>query len=217
MSELIIGNKNYSSWSLRPWLLLKEMEIEFTETRIPLYENSSKEKLLMYSPSGKVPVFVHGQLAIWDSLAICEFISEHYPEKNCWPMAMNDRAIARSISNEMHSGFQTIRNTLPMNCRMNRIFRPISETLQSEIDRVSEVWRNCRLSNSAKGDFLFGPFTIADAMFAPMVLRFSNYGIAVGSIENGYMETIRSLKNMQRWINDGLNEHEILPQFEIRV
>ena len=175
MNHLIIGNKNYSSWSLRPWLLLKEKGISFEETKIPLYIEGSKEQLLKYSPSGKVPALTHDGTTVWDSLAICEYISELYPEKGCWPEETEARALARSISNEMHSGFFAIRNTLHMNCRKKIIFAQITPELEADIKRICETWRFCRDKYSQAGEFLFGSFSIADAMYAPIVLRFNSY------------------------------------------
>ncbi len=144
MNKLIIGNKNYSSWSLRPWILMKEFDIPFEEVRIPLFEQGYKDKILNYSPSGNVPAFCSGTLTVWDSLAICEYLADLHPEKNCWPADMTARSIARSVSHEMHSGFFQIRNCLPMNCRKRIELSDISLELQAEIDRMAEIWESCR-------------------------------------------------------------------------
>jgi len=215
MNHLIIGNKNYSSWSLRPWLLLKENSIEFSETKIPLYQPDSTEQILQYSPSAKVPAFSHDQTNVWDSLAICEYIADLYPEKQCWPADIDKRAWARSVSHEMHSGFFNIRNSMPMNCRASIDFSPISPELQTEIDRVCEIWRNCRSAHKTEGPFLFGAFTIADAMYAPVVLRFQSYGIKVEATEKQYMDNLLSLASLQEWIAEGIKEEEIIAESEI--
>lgn len=215
MNHLIIGNKNYSSWSLRPWILLREKNIPFKETKIPLYLEGSKKELLKYTPSGKVPSFIYDKLQVWDSLAICETIAELYPEKNCWPNDLESRAMARSISNEMHSGFSAIRNTLPMNCRKSMVFEPISAELQMEIDRILEIWRSCRTTNSTEGSFLFGSFTIADAMFIPIVLRFNSYGIKVGKLEQSYMNSMLELSALKEWIAEGIQETEVIVAAEV--
>ena len=215
MNHLIIGNKNYSSWSLRPWLLLKEKNITFSETKISLYEEKSKERLLKLSPSGKVPAFKHDENLVWDSLSICEYISELYPEANCWPTDSIQRSLARSISNEMHSGFFSIRNSLPMNCRAKTKFNNITKELQSDINRVCEVWRLCRDKHSTSGEYLFGGFTIADAMYAPIVLRFSSYEIEVGETEREYMNHVLTNSNLKEWIAEGVVEKEIIEESEL--
>lgn len=215
MGKLVIGNKNYSSWSLRPWILLKEKNIPFGEQRIPLHMETTKAAILEISPAGKVPAWIEDNgLVIWDSLAICEYVAERHPDKHCWPDDAEQRALARSISNEMHSGFQTIRTTLFMNCRKRMVYRDISPKLQVELDRVRQIWRDCRDRNPA-GPFLFGEFTIADAMYAPMVIRFNAYGIDTGAIERDYINTILALDSMKQWMQQGAAESEVLPQYEV--
>ncbi len=215
MNHLIIGNKNYSSWSLRPWLLLKEKGIPFEETRIPLYQEGSEKSLLQHSPSGKVPAFVHNGFTVWDSLAICEYIADIHPEKRCWPEAVDARGFARSISSEMHSGFFAIRNSLPMNCRTQTQCTDISEELRAEIARVCEIWRACRERFPAAGDFLFGSFSIADAMYAPVVLRFKTYGIRVPATERNYMAAVLSLDSLKAWIAAAIAEKEDITDADI--
>jgi len=214
--HLIIGNKNYSSWSLRPWLLMMEMNIPFEEIRIPLYLKGSKDEILKHSPSGKVPALEYNGTTVWDSLAICEYISDLYPDKGCWPHGLEDRALARSISSEMHSGFFEIRNTLPMNCRKKMIFTNISPALQAEIERICAIWRLCRGKYSRLGEYLFGAFSIADVMYAPIVLRFNSYGIVVGNVERLYMNTILANPSLQRWVAEGVKESEVIPACEVR-
>jgi len=217
MHNLIIGNKNYSSWSLRPWLLMKVKNVPFNEIKIPLYIEGSKDKLLRFSPSGKVPAFEHEGNSVWDSLAICEHIADLYPEKKCWPENINERALARSISNEMHSGLLAIRNTLHMNCRKSITFKNITQELKADITRVCEIWQLCRKQHSNSGKFLFGEFSIADAMYAPIVLRFNSYGIEVGDVEKEYMNNLLSIHSLKEWIADGIQEKEHLAECEVEA
>ena len=215
MDTLIIGNKNYSSWSLRAWLFLKEFDIEFVEERIPLHTEGFKQRILERSPSGLVPALCTKDLVIWDSLAICEYISDLYPELQCWPQESKSRAMARSVSYEMHSGFTQIRTLLPMNCRKKIVKHDIPPELQGEIDRVRDIWRTCRRRSTDAGPFLFGSFCIADAMYAPVVVRFNGYGIKVGEIEQRYMQSILALENLQAWFAGALAEKEVLELYEI--
>jgi len=214
MNRLIIGNKNYSSWSLRPWLVLKEFKIPFQETRIALYEKDSKQKLLEHTASGKVPAFYHDDYVVWDSLAICEALNDLYPQENLWPQQPAARALARSLSNEMHSGFLEIRNQLPMNCRTSITLPNINADLQQDINRIREIWSLCREQYQNEGDYLLGEFSICDAMFAPVVLRFNSYGIPVSDVERQYMESILALNSIQEWIKEGIIESEIMPMNE---
>ncbi len=214
MYTLVIGNKNYSSWSLRGWLVLRQFKISFEEIRLPLYSDAFKEKIMDYSPTGLVPTLVSGDLSIWDSLAICEYIAEQHPELHCWPEDVQARAIARSISSEMHSGFFQIRNVLPMNIRRNRAIETISGDLAKEIERVCEIWKTCRQFYAAGGDFLFGRFSIADVMYAPVVLRFKSYLIDVGNVEAEYMQSMLSLASLQEWIDAALAEEEVIDIYE---
>ena len=215
MKKLIIGNKNYSSWSLRPWILMKDKGINFDEVIVYLYKDETKLELLKYSGSAKVPVLVDEGVSIWDSLAICEYIADSYPEKNCWPSNVETRAIARSISHEMHSGFFELRNTLPMNCRKKMVFKLITTELQEEINRICEIWSMCREKFASRGDYLFGDFCIADAMYAPVVLRFNSYGIKVGAVEQQYMDTILQHPFMREWIDAGIKETEVIQASEV--
>ena len=217
MNRLIIGNKNYSSWSLRPWLVLKEFKIPFQETRIALYEEGSKQKLLEHTASGKVPAFYHDDYVVWDSLAICEVLNDLYPQENLWPQQPAARALARSLSHEMHSGFFEIRNQLPMNCRTNITLPNINAGLQQDINRIREIWSLCREQYQQDGDFLLGSFSICDAMFAPIVLRFNSYGIPVSDTEKQYMENMLALDSMQEWIKEGITETEIMPRNEAQA
>lgn len=213
--ELVIGNKNYSSWSLRPWILLKHKDIQFEETRIPLYQEGSHEELLKHSDSARVPVLKFGDTTVWDSLAICETIAELFPDKQCWPEDPAQRAQARAISSEMHSGFFEMRNTLHMNCRKSMIYSPVSAELQSEIARIQTIWTKCREQFHAAGNYLFGSFTIADAMYAPVVLRFNSYGIKCGGLVQEYMANMLGLPELRDWISAGQAEVEYMAQYEV--
>ncbi|NNF46596.1 MAG: glutathione S-transferase family protein [Desulfofustis sp.] len=214
MYTLVIGNKNYSSWSLRGWLLLRQFQIGFDEIRLPLYTDVFSEKIKDYSPTGLVPTLVSGDLSIWDSLAICEYIAEQHPALHCWPEDVQARAIARSISSEMHSGFFQIRNLLPMNIRRHRAIDTISPDLAKEIERVCDIWKSCRQFYKGDGDFLFGSFSIADVMYAPMVLRFKSYLIEVGESEAEYMQSMLALTSLQEWIDAALAEEEVIDLYE---
>jgi glutathione S-transferase len=173
---LVIGNKNYSSWSMRPWTLMRQLGIEFDEIQIPLWREDSKTRKLAYSPAGRVPVLLDGELAIWDSLAIVEELRERFPEKRIWPAEAVPRARARSLSAEMHSGFESLRSRMPMNVRARKPGNGRGEGVDDDIRRAAEIWRDCREHFGARGDFLFGDFCAADAMFAPVVMRFQTYG-----------------------------------------
>lgn len=212
---LVIGNKNYSSWSLRAWLVLKQAGIEFSEVRIPLDTPTTQQEVLRYSPAGKVPILVHGTLTIWESLAICEYISELFPNAHLWPEDITTRAIARSISAEMHSGFQKLRQHMPMNCRARLPGKGIQLGVQQDIDRITTIWRECRQNYQADGDMLFGNFTIADAMFAPVAARFITYNVKLDETSAVYVDALRSLSAMQEWADAASAEPEYLLSEEL--
>lgn len=212
---LAIGNKNYSSWSLRPWLLLRQAGISFKEILIPIYGPRSAELLARWSPSGKVPALHDGELVVWDSLAICEYLAERYPEKSFWPDEVAARAVARAVSAEMHSGFTDLRSAMPMNCRGRFPGKGLTEGSRRDIARVVSVWNDCRQRFGEQGDFLFGPFTIADAMFAPVVLRFVTYGVALDGRARAYADSMLALPAMQEWMSAAIDESEVIEAFEI--
>ncbi len=211
---LVIGNKNYSSWSLRPWLALKHTGAAFREERIPLYVPGARERINAFSPSGKVPCLIDGNLRVWDSLAICEYLAERFPQAQLWPHDLRARAVARSVSAEMHAGFATLRSEMGMNIRRPVGGKPLTAALQVDIERILAIWRDCRTQYGHGGDFLFGRFTIADAMFAPVVLRFQTYDVHVDSQARRYMETILALPAMQEWMKDGRQESESIPHMD---
>jgi glutathione S-transferase len=211
---LIIGNKNYSSWSLRPWLVLKTIGLDFSEIRIPLYTPESKQKLLQYSPAGKVPILQHKDLTIWESLAICEYIAENF-EPSLYPQDLKARAIARCVSNEMHAGFLNLRNSMPMNCRARLPGKGMNPETKADIERIKAIWSDCRQNLARGGDFLFGSFTIADAMFAPVISRFVTYGVKLNTLEQAYADAIWQLPAMQLWLEAATQEEETIPEFEL--
>lgn len=158
---------------------------------------------------------IDGDTTIWDSLSICEYINDEHPDLGCWPKNMDERALARSVSHEMHSGFLDIRNDLPMNCRKKMKFSKISIELRQDIERVCEIWRACRATATEAGDYLFGSFSIADAMYAPVVLRFESYGIDVGEIERKYMNAVLTTPSLNAWVAEGIEEKETLEECEV--
>jgi len=217
MSELtlVIGNKNYSSWSLRPWLLLKHFNIDFDEVRIALYNDQARENLAMHSPSLKVPVLNHHGQAVWDSLAICEYISETFLNNRGWPSRPEARAIARSASAEMHSGFFALRNELPMNCRKQHANFELSSNVLNEVARIKAIWRECRERFHTDGDWLCGEFSIVDCMFAPVVIRFHGYGVVLEGDLKVYVDRVLSHPHVAAWMKDGENESEVIEMAEV--
>jgi len=214
MSEftLIIGNKNYSSWSLRAWLWMKHLGVEFDEIVIPLYSDDTDAQLGAYFSNCKVPVLIHDGLEVWDSLAICEYLAELYPQSS-----LNDvrqRAVMRSLSAEMHSSFMGLRSELPMNCRREPGSLILSDVCLAEIDRIQSLWQYAADFSDNKGDYLFGSFSIADAMFAPVVLRFHRYNVKVNKPSLAYVNTMLKHPAMQEWIAAGRAEPEVIASEE---
>jgi len=209
---LVIGNRNYSSWSLRPWLAMKEAGVEFEERRIVLDQPDSKSEILRYSPSGKVPCLVDGALVVWDSLAICETASERYADGTLWPADPGARARARAVSAEMHSGFVALRTHLPMDIRSRHPDRGAAAQqradVAADIARIRSIWTDC-LARSG-GPLLFGAFSIADAFFAPVVTRFRTYGVELPAPLARYADTVLALPAMQRWIEAAAAETEVI-------
>lgn len=196
---LVIGTKQFSSWSLRPWLAAKMAGVEFDEVLITLRQPETKADILKHSPSGKVPCLLNGPLAIWDSLAICEYLAELHP--TLWPEGREARAVARSVSAEMHSGFPNLRNVCSMDMCAVTPLAEVPPEVQTEIDRIQALWNDCRARFGAKasGPFLFGRFSIADAMFAPVVSRFTTFAIPLDPVAQAYCGAIWSLPPMQEW------------------
>jgi glutathione S-transferase len=213
---LVIGNKNYSSWSMRPWLAMRASGIAFEEVFIPLYTDNKadKDRILSFSRSGKVPSLVDGDITVWDSLSIIEYLAERFPEAGLWPEDRAARAHARSISAEMHSGFLPLRNECGMNLHRPVGAVTLSEDARANIARIEEIWTDCRTRYGKAGPFLFGAFTAADAMYAPVVHRFRTYAIKVAPLAQAYMETVMALPAFAEWTKAGLAETLVIEKFE---
>jgi len=202
--HLLIGNKNHSSWSLRAWLALTEAGIPFEETVVELYVDGSKEKLLAFSPAGKVPAIRDGDITVWESLSILEYLAETFPEKHLLPSDKAARAHCRSISNEMHGGFLGLRREMPMDIRAMRENLPLSDEALEATARIDAIWTDCLARYG--GPFLFGHFTMADAMYAPVIYRFRTYGYAPGAPSAAYMEFMRARPSLKTWETAALAE-----------
>jgi len=211
---LIIGNKNYSSWSLRPWLAMRVSGIEFDEQLIPLFEADWAERKASL-PSGTVPVLKHDGNVIWETLAILEYVAEVWPEAHLWPSDPAARARARVVSNEMHAGFTKVRGAMPMNIRASYPGRGMHEGVAEDIARIEFLWTECRNTFGGNGDFLFGDFSNADAMFAPIVSRFTTYGVALNDTAQTYMNAVQALPAMVEWSDAGRAETWVIDDDEI--
>jgi glutathione S-transferase len=211
---LIIGNKNYSSWSMRPWVLLRQAGIAFDEIRVPLFEKGTRARILQYSPAGRVPVLIAGDTTVWDSLAICETIAELHPEKNLWPADAVARSHARSICAEMHAGFQALRSRMPVNIRAALPGKGRTPEVSADIDRITSMWLACRKRFGAAGEMLFGDFTIADAFYAPVVMRFMTYAVELPAIAVRYAEAVRALPAVAEWVAGARQETEFIAEDE---
>jgi len=212
---IYIGNKNYSSWSLRAWLMLKQTGAAFDSEVIPLYVPGSKAKILAHSPSGKVPALRHGDVTVWDSLAIGEYLAEAFPKAGLWPVAPAARACARSISAEMHAGFANLRRHLPMNMRRAGNPRPLTDEAKADVARVAALWRDCRKRFGAGGMFLFGNFGIADAMYAPVVSRLRSYAVPIDADTAAYCDAIERHPPYREWAAAAKDEPMIVAEFEV--
>lgn len=211
---LVIGNKNYSSWSLRPWLVLKQAGIPFQEVFISLYTEASRAEIRKYSPSGKVPALIDGDITVWESLAVCEYLAGKFPEKQLWPADPAARAVARAAATEMHAGFSALRQHMSMNCRQHLPGKGRTPEVLKDIARITALWNDCRARFGKDGGFLFGKFSIADAMYAPVALRFVTYAVELDPVSAAYVQTITSLPAIQQWVADARAETEVIPQFE---
>ncbi|WP_197329415.1 glutathione S-transferase family protein [Ralstonia syzygii] len=212
--KLVIGNKNYSSWSLRPWLLARQASIPFEEIRLRLGSEGFAAKIRRCSPAGRVPVLVDGDLTVWDSLAICETLAERFPRARLWPEDPKARAHARSICAEMHAGFTALRGQMPMNVTAVLPGLGWNIAVQRDIDRIAQIWTELRQKYAAEGPFLFGHFTVADAFYAPVVSRFATYGVRLPELAKTYADHILNLPAMQEWIEGARGEHDFLADDE---
>ena len=208
--KLVIGNKNYSSWSLRAWLLLVHHKVPFEEVRVPLFTPGYKEKLDEYGGLGQVPVLVDDDVTVCDSLAICEYVSEKYLDGAGWPADQIARAQARACSAAMHSGFSTIRSEMPMNARAEGRRIEVTPEIESEIQRIERLWTLLRDASETLGPWLFGDFSIADCMFAPMSFRFNTYGIVLNGKARNYCELLINDPDMQAWLSSAKAESETI-------
>ncbi len=211
---LVIGNKNYSSWSMRPWLVLKAFGIRFQEIQILLGQPDTGLQIARYSAAGRVPILIDGDIAIWDSLAICEYLAEQFPEKRLWPDNVAARAMARCICAEMHSGFTDVRSAMWMNIRANFAGKGHTPGAQADIGRISEIWETC-LSEFGHHEYLFGQFSIADAYFAPVVMRFRSYAVSLAPALQAYCERVAAHPAVAAWIDAAHKETCALPKYDV--
>ena len=212
---LIIGNKNYSSWSLRPWIFLKYFDISFVEKRVALFTESSEKELEPYFSNLKVPVLLDDEDIIWDSLSILEYLSENYLSGAGWPVEKKAKAFARSLSAEMHSSFNALRDQLPMNCRKLYSNIQLSDATKNDIERITGLWNTAHEKYGKEGEWLMGDFSIADAMFIPVALRFHGYGIKCQGFADAYMQSVIKNKHIKQWVEAGKLEKEIIEVDEI--
>lgn len=215
---LVIGNKNYSSWSLRPWIAMKAAGIPFEEIVIPLYVPGSAEHILKYSPAGKVPILIDGDDTVWESLAILEHLADRFPAARLWPDDRRARSLARSAASEMHAGFQPLRQHCTMNLWLPVKARPMPGEVIANMKRIEAIWAECRarFGEGAKdgGPFLFGAFGNVDAMYAPVVARFHNYGLPVGPASRAYMDAVMALPAWREWVDAAMKETWVMQHNE---
>ena len=218
MLRLVIANKVYSSWSMRPWMVIRAFDIRFEETVIPLKRPETENAIAKVSPSGKLPVLIDGDLAIWESLAIIEYLAENEVDKQIWPRNREARAHARAISNEMHGGFLALRQACPMNLAKRFNTPELSDDLKANVARIETIWRDTRARFGTRthdsGPYLFGPFTAADAMFAPVVTRLDTYQIPVAADTRTYMDTVLAHPAFLDWKSAALAEPWTIDDYE---
>ncbi|RYG80563.1 glutathione S-transferase family protein [bacterium] len=212
-ATLHIGNRNYSSWSLRAWICLRHLDIDFETHALALYTSDSRKAISALDAAGKVPVLVHDDLRLWDSLAICEYASDLAGGRG-WPQSLATRALARSISAEMHSGFLALRSQMPMNVRARRQVERTPE-LSADIARIDDSWSRARAKNAASGPWLFGEWSIADAMYTPVALRFATYGVDLSADAARYRDTVLSDPLLGDWLADARAETWRIAAFEV--
>jgi glutathione S-transferase len=212
--HLVIGNKTYSSWSMRPWIALKAQGVDFCETVIGLEQPDTSAKIKAYSPTGKVPVLQHGDITVWDSLAILEYLAETFQGKHWWPADVTARAVARAVSAEMHSGFSPLRVAMTMNVRKTLPTPECTEAVDADIARITDIWRDCRAKFGSGGPFLFGVFSNADAMYAPVVTRFKTYGVELDEDCRAYSDAMLTHPAMREWYISAAGEHWIVAKYE---
>lgn len=213
---LVIANKSYSSWSLRPWLCLAVFDIPFEEVVIPLAQPDTSARIREHSPAGRVPVLHHGGITVWESLAILDYLAESFYDRNLWPADPHAKAHARAISAEMHAGFQALRSAMPMNLRRLYQSRDWDSDVRADIERIKDIWSDALVRFGNKDEpFLFGKFSIADAMFAPVVTRFKTYGIRLDEVSQTYADAILSLPAMERWYDEAVAEPWEIAKYDV--
>jgi|SRR6185437_7630564 glutathione S-transferase len=213
--KLIIGNKNYSSWSMRPWIAMKAAGIAFEEIVISLDATDFKARVGAVSGTGKVPVLIDGSVQVWESLAILEYLAEKFQDAGFWPADAAARAHARAIASEMHAGFLPLRRLLPMNMWRPVIKRELTDEATANLRRIEEIWSGCRARFGQGGPFLFGRFGAADAMYAPVVSRLHTYGVEVGAGTHAYMDAVMALPAWREWYEAGIKEPWVLAEDEV--
>jgi glutathione S-transferase len=213
--HLVIGNKNYSSWSFRPWLAMKVAGIAFDETVISLEAQDFKARVTAVSGAGKVPVLIDGETRVWESLAILEYLAEKNPAAALWPKDDSARALARAVAAEMHAGFMPLRRLLPMNVWRPVKPRTLDEGSKADVARIDAIWRDCRARFGAAGPFLFGAFSAADAMYAPVVWRFHTYAVEMSNVARTYMGAMMALPAWGEWRDAARREPWVLPHDEV--
>jgi len=211
---LVIGTRNYSSWSLRPWLLLRQFGLEFTEKQYHFGTPEFVGEVPKLSPTRRVPVLLHGELRVWESLAICEYASELCGGR-CWPSDPALRAQARSISNEMHAGFKALRDSCPMNARATGRQVPMTSPLEEDLRRIDAIWSGCRRDHGDRGSWLFGDYSVADAMYAPVALRVRTYGLPLSQLAGHYLETVLANDHLREWVHASEQESIFIPHEEV--
>ena len=214
---LVVGNKNYSSWSMRPWVLLRQAQIPFEEIQLKFDESSGGLRVAgidKYSAAGKVPVLLIDGQQVWDSLAICETVAEMFPDKHLWPESPEARGVARSACAEMHSGFQALRSKMPMNIRTRYPGKGMTPESRRDIDRIVALWSECRERFGGGGSLLFGRFSVADAFFAPVVMRFHAYAVQLPRIVQEYCESVQALAAVREWREAARRETEFVAEDE---
>jgi glutathione S-transferase len=212
--KLVIANKNYSSWSMRPWVVMKAFGIPFEEIRVGLDLPDTGSRIAEYSAAGRVPVLLDGEITIWDSLAICEYLAEQFPDRGLWPHDVACRARARSMCAEMHSGFSDLRSKMSMNIKASFPGKGRTAGSQADIGRICEIWEDC-LSKAGPHGYLFGDFSIADAYFAPVVMRFRTYGVALAPALQAYVNRVVAHPAVAEWIRDALAETDAIPKYDV--
>jgi glutathione S-transferase len=208
--QLVVANKNYSSWSMRPWVLLREVGIPFEEIALKFDEQAHVAGIEPYSPARQVPVLLIDGEPVWDSIAICEAVAELFPDKSIWPRDARARRLARSICAEMHSGFRALRDAMPVNIRASHPGKGMSAAVQTDIERIAAIWRDCRERYGAGGPMLFGEFGAADAMYAPVVTRFLTYAVALPAAAQAYADAVLGLAAVREWMDAARREKEFV-------